>query len=128
MTSAELERRSPETPNPKHDIDKDRTSVVRRMSGTMKIIRTGAAMLRGRLPGTVRATRTGAHGATTALQRLPDSTLRWLTASSLGLAAGLHLAGAPRLVRAAGVAPALIMEAAIALRPSKPVVPTDADR
>ena len=60
---------------------------------------------------------------TTALQSLPDSTLRWIAATSVGLAAGLRLAGAPRLVSAAGAAPALIVGAVIALRPTEPVVP-----
>ena len=46
-------------------------------------------------PTAARATRAGARGTTTTLQRLPDSTLRWLAASSIGLAAGLRVAGAP---------------------------------
>ena len=65
------------------------------------------------MPGSVHATRAGASGATSALQLLPDSTLRWLAAASVGLGAGFCLAGAPRLVIAAGVAPALILGAAI---------------
>ena len=84
--------------------------------------RTLATLLR-RIPGTIRATRTGAHGTTSALQTLPDSTLRWLAATSVGLGAGFYLARAPRLVIAAGVAPAVIMGAAIALRPVEPVDP-----
>jgi hypothetical protein len=89
----------------------------------MRFVRTGATTLGERLPETVRAMRVGAHQATGALQRLPDSTLRWLAAGSVGLAAGFQLAGAPRLVRAAGAAPALLIGAAIALRPTEPVVP-----
>jgi hypothetical protein len=92
------------------------------------IARTSAAMLVARIPGTMRATRVGAHSTTSALQTLPDPTLRWLAASSAGLSAGFYLAGAPRLVVAAGVAPALIMGAAIALRPSQPVLPWAATR
>ncbi len=57
---------------------------------------------------------------TVALQILPDSTLRWLAAASVGLAAGLRLAGAPRVVAAAGVTPALMLGAAIVLRPIEP--------
>jgi hypothetical protein len=67
----------------------------------------------------MQATRNGASATTSALQTLPDSTLRWLAASSVGLGAGLYLAGKQRLLIAAGVAPALIMGAAIALRPHK---------
>ncbi len=65
----------------------------------------------------MRATRTGAQGTTSALQGLPDSTLRWLAAGSMGLGAGLYLSGAPRVATAAGVVPALIFGAAMVLRP-----------
>lgn len=83
--------------------------------------RKRVAMLIGHVPAAARATQAGARGTTSALQRLPDSTLRWLAAGSIGLAAGFQLAGVPRVIRAAGVAPALFMGAAIALRPSVPV-------
>ena len=82
--------------------------------------RAAVATLVGRVPGAARATGAGARGTTGALQQLPDSTLRWLTASSIGLAAGLQVAGAPRWMQAAGIAPALFMGAAIALRPGGP--------
>jgi hypothetical protein len=78
-------------------------------------------MLIEHAPAAARAAQAGARGTTSALQRLPDSTLRWLAAGSIGLAAGLQLAGVPRLLRAAGVAPALFMGAAVALRPTEPV-------
>jgi len=83
----------------------------------------------GRMVGSIPATRaraatvTAGAGATTkALQALPDSTLRWLTAGSVGLGVGLYLAGAPRLATAAGVTPALMMGAAMVARPTVPVV------
>jgi hypothetical protein len=72
------------------------------------------------VPGTVRGTRAGAADTTSALQTLPDSTLRGLAATSVGLGAGLYLGGAPRLVVAAGVVPALAAGAAIMLRPGDP--------
>src|ERR1035437_2297749 len=108
------------------------TTVVRRVSGAVegaragvtKSAHSGIAMFKARLPGTIKATQTGAQATTTALQALPDSTLRWLAASSVGLGAGLFIAGKQRLLIAAGVAPALIMGVAIALRPAKPVAPT----
>ena len=67
----------------------------------------------------MRAARTGAQGTTGALQTLPDSTLMGVAATSIGVGAGFYLARAPRLVVAAGIAPALIMAAAIVLRPLK---------
>lgn len=63
----------------------------------------------------------GACDTRSELQRLPDSKLRWLAASSVGLGAGFNFASAPRLIVAAGLAPVLIMGAAVALRP---IVPT----
>ncbi len=123
MTNEAPEEQIPGTPNPAHDLEEVRPSVVERASGAMRSVRTGATALGRRLPGTVRASGTAGHQATAALQRLPDSTLRWIAATSVGLAAGLRIAGAPRLVTAAGAAPALLMGAAIALRPTEPGVP-----
>jgi uncharacterized protein YjbJ (UPF0337 family) len=124
MTIAESERRSPGTPAPVRELHEQRARAVRRMSGAIALAGRGATTVLERVPGAVRATWAGAHGATSALQGLPDSTLRWIAAASVGLGAGLRLAGAPRLVSAAGAAPALIVGAAIALRPIKPDVPT----
>ena len=119
MTVTKPKRRSPETKAQTRDRRGHLAGAVRRVSGLLGIARASAAMLIARAPGTMRATRVGAHSTTSALQTLPDPTLRWLAASSAGLSAGFYLAGAPRLVVAAGVAPALIMGAAIALRPSE---------
>jgi hypothetical protein len=96
------------------------TSFGRHVTGAIRIARNGARMLVVRVPGTVLATRSGARDTTSALQKLPDSTLRWLAASSVGLSAGFYFSGAPRLIIAAGIAPALLMGAAIALRPIVP--------
>lgn len=128
MTNTESKRRSAGTPPPAHRLRGPLKSIVRRVSGAAKIARTNATRLIVRVPGTIHATRVGAHGTTSALQTLPDPTLRGLAATSVGLGAGFYLAGAPRLAVAAGVAPALLMGAAIVLRPSKPVVPAAADR
>ena len=116
-------RRPPDTLTPARDTQTHRAGVLRRVTGAIGIAPASAARLIARVPGALRATRAGAHGAMTALQTLPDPTLRWIAATSVGLGAGLRLAGAPRLVSAAGAAPALIASAAIALRPIKPVVP-----
>jgi len=92
----------------------------RGVSGVLKLARASGDLLAARAPGTLRSMKAGAHGMTVALQILPDSTLRWLAAASVGLAAGLRLAGAPRVVAAAGVTPALVLGAAIVLRPIEP--------
>ena len=124
MTIAKPKRRSPGTPAPAHDPRKHLAIVVRRASGAIAIARTGATRLIVRVPAALRVTRAGVDGTTAALQTLPDSTLRWIAATSVGFGAGLRLAGAPRLVSAAGAAPALIVGVVIALRPTEPVVPT----
>jgi hypothetical protein len=89
------------------------------VSGAFGLARTAATTLLARVPGTLNATQAAAHGTASALQSLPDSTLRGLAASSVGLGAGFYLAGAPRPVIAAGITPALIMAASMALRPSE---------
>ncbi len=120
MTVAHLKRGSLETAPDVEENQPLQVSAGRRAADAVEIARSRATTIVEGVPGTLRATRAGARGATTALQALPDSTLRWLTAASVGLAAGLTLAGAPRLVRAAGAVPALLMGAAIALRTTEP--------
>lgn len=129
MRIAKPKRRSPATLAPARDRRKRLAGVVRRVSVAVRKARTGATIVIVHVPRTIHATWAGAHGTTSALQALPDPTLRWLAAGSVGLGAGLSLAGAPRLVVAAGVAPALILGAAIVARPVEPVVLADgADR
>jgi hypothetical protein len=94
-------------------------STVRRVSGTIDFGLATAATLFAHVPRTARATGVTANATTRALQRLPDSTLQGLAASSIGFGAGLYAAGLPRLVTAAAVTPAVIIGAAIVLRPMK---------
>jgi hypothetical protein len=108
----------PATVSAEHEPRHRRADVVRGVSRSVTTVRSGAVTLADHAPGAMRATQARVSEATSVLQRLPDSTLRWLAAGSLGVAAGFQLAGAPRLVRAAGAAPALLMGAAIALRPT----------
>jgi hypothetical protein len=98
-------------------------SLVGRLPAAVKATQAGAANLVGRLPAAVKATQAGAQATTDALQQLPDTTLRSLAASSAGLGAGLYLAGKNRLLVALGVVPAIVVGAAIALRPHKTVTP-----
>jgi hypothetical protein len=95
-------------------------NLVGRASGAVALALATAGTLVAHLPGTARATRVGANTTTRALQRLPDSTLHGLAASSIGLGAGFYLAGLPRLVTAAAVTPAVLIGAAIVLRPDLP--------
>ncbi len=72
-----------------------------------------------------RPTLAGAAGLGATLQLLPNSMLRSLAATSVGLAAGFYLARAPRLMIAAGAAPAVVMAAAMILRPIEPAANLD---
>jgi hypothetical protein len=60
----------------------------------------------------------GAQRTTTSLQALPDTTLRLIAGASIGFAAGLSLAGAPRLMAVAALVPAMFVGSAIATRPT----------
>lgn len=117
MTIAESELGSGATPAVAHDGHPRLACAAGRISAAAGLVRATAMTLVRRTPGTIRATRLGARETTSALQALPDTTLRSLAASSLGLGAGFYLAGAPRLAVAAGLAPAALLGAAVVLRP-----------
>jgi uncharacterized protein YjeT (DUF2065 family) len=121
VTKSGRRSRAARTPSPDHG--RRGAGVARNLSRTLTAALSSAASLVGRMPGTLDATRTGARDAANALQALPDPTLRWLAAGSVGVGAGLFLAGKPRLIIAAGVAPALAMGAAMVARRVEPVVP-----
>ena len=129
MTNADAEERPAEPAGDALSTDLEiptrRARIAQGARNAVGTARAGVETIARRAPGTARATRTAARRTTSALQRLPDSKLRWLTASSVGLAAGFRLAGAPRLVTAAGAAPALFMGAAIALRRTEPAGPIE---
>jgi hypothetical protein len=69
-----------------------------------------------RLPGIATAGAEGAAESVRMLQELSDPRLELLAAFSLGVGAGLWMAGAPRLVTLAALSPALLVGVAIALR------------
>jgi hypothetical protein len=69
-----------------------------------------------RLPSIASAGAEGAAESVRMLQELPDPRLELLAAFSLGIGAGLWLAGAPRLVTLAALSPALLVGVAIASR------------
>jgi len=112
-------RRSRADRTPSADPGQRRAGVARHLSGAMSSAWATATTFVGRVPGTLDATRTGARQAARSLQTLPDPTLRWLAAGSVGLSAGLFLTGKRRLVIAASIAPAVAMGAAIVARPAE---------
>jgi len=78
-----------------------------------------ADQLADQLPTAFERVRSGAKSTVTRLQTMPDSGLRLLVAASIGLGAGLRLAGAPRLAMLAGFAPASVFGFAIVSRPNR---------
>lgn len=128
MTYEGSQLSSPDAQAPTEDGQTRHTGLSRHTKGAVKLVGRTTSRIIAHIPGTMGATQAGVHDAASALQGLPDPTLRTLAASSVGLGAGLYLAGAPRLVLVAGAVPAVIMSAVIALRPIEPLVPSEADR
>jgi hypothetical protein len=116
MKIARRERRSPQAPA----NDRADRGVGGRLASVTQVALGGATRFLSFAGGTARATGSGAADTTSALQALPDSTLRGLAATSVGLGTGFFLAGKSRLVVVAGIAPALLAAAAIIVRPSAP--------
>src|ERR1035437_838102 len=69
-----------------------------------------------RLPGIASAGAEGAAESVRMLQEVSDPRLKLLAAFSLGVGAGLWMAGAPRLVPLAALSPALLVGIAIVSR------------
>ncbi len=103
-------------------IDRARTGLSTAIGHVPSIAangRTRAEHVAEALPGAFGGMRTGAENTVTRLQTMPDSALRMMAAISIGLGAGLRLAGAPRLATLAGLAPASIFGFAILSRPRR---------
>ena len=89
---------------------------VDRVPEVLDSARTSAERAVASLPDAADRARLGVEETTTRLQTMPDSTLKLMAAASIGLAAGLQLGGAPRIVTIVAIAPALLAGGAIATR------------
>ena len=87
-----------------------------RVPDVLEAARSGVGQVADQMPAAVERTRVGAVRTTMTLQGMPDTTLRLIAGASIGLAAGLTLAGAPRLVSLAALVPALFAGGAEATR------------
>ena len=87
--------------------------------------RRRAGQVAERIPGAFEQVRSGAQTTVVRLQAVPDSGLRLAAAISIGLGAGLRLAGAPRLATLAGFAPASVFGFAILSRRLRPPLAQD---
>ena len=97
-----------------------------RLRGAVRIARTTGPMLGRRSVRAVAATRAGLGWTSRRVQAMPASTSQSLAAGSVGLGAGLLIAGAPRLVAATGVAPAVLIGASILMRARDQVIGPEA--
>ena len=95
-------------------------SAVDQVPDALGSARSSAEAAAARLPDAAERARAGVEETTTRLQTLPDEQLRMMAAASIGLAAGLFLAGAPRFIALAAAAPAMFAGGAIATRSSRP--------
>jgi len=102
--------------------EKGSSLLAARLRGVVRIARTTGPTLRRRSARAVAATRAGLGWTTRAVRAMPGSTSRSLAAGSVGFGAGLYFGGAPRLVAATGIAPAVVIGAAILLRPDEPAL------
>jgi hypothetical protein len=68
------------------------------------------------LPEVADRARTGAFETKRTLDAMPEPTLKELAVGSIGLAAGLYVAGAPRLVVLAAMTPGVVAAASVATR------------
>jgi len=99
-----------------------------RLRGAVRIARTTGPILGRRSARAIAATRAGVGWTSRRVQAMPASTSQSLAAGSVGLGAGLLIAGAPRLVAATGVAPAVLIGASILMRPREQVIGPEAAR
>jgi hypothetical protein len=91
--------------------------VIGRVPDALESARTGVEQIAEHVPDAVERTRVTAQRTTSSLQTMPDTTLRMVAAASIGLSAGLSLAGAPRLVALVALVPAIFVGGAVATRP-----------
>jgi hypothetical protein len=115
---------SPVLDAPATGVRKRAASLARHLPVATFIGRT-IARLRRYWPGAFHASRDGLRRTTSAVRAMPNSTIGALAAGSAGLGAGLFLGGAPRLVAAAGLAPAVALGAAVLSRPASRVEQSD---
>ena len=85
------------------------------VTATIESIRSTAVDVGDRMPMVVDGIHRGAVTGAREIDAWPESTRRLVAALSIGLGAGLAIAGAPRLVLAASLVPAVAV-AAIGLR------------
>ncbi len=86
------------------------------MSGAADAVRSTTDQVGERIPAVAEVVRDGAIESARTIQAMPESNQWLLAAFSLGLGIGLSVAGAPRLIVAATLAPAVLVVGLVAGR------------
>jgi hypothetical protein len=84
-----------------------------RVAEAVGTVRSTAEDVGSRMPEVIDSVREGAMEGARTIQAMPDPTQRLVAAFSLGLGVGLSVAGAPRLLVAAAMTPAIVVAATI---------------
>ncbi len=79
------------------------------VTATFESIRATAGDVGDRVPGLVDGVRNRAAAGTREIDGWPEQTRRLVAAASIGLGAGLAIAGAPRLLLGAALVPAIVV-------------------
>ena len=87
-----------------------------RMSDAVDALRATADQVGDRIPAVIDTVRDGALEGAHTIQAMPENNQRLLAAFSLGLGLGLSISGAPRVIVAATLAPAMFVAAMIVSR------------
>ena len=92
------------TTSPRETANED---APRDVTARFESIRSTAGEVGDRVPGLIDGVRTGAASGMRKVNAWPEQTQRLVAAVSIGLGAGLALAGAPRLVLGVALLPAI---------------------
>ena len=84
-----------------------------RVADAVGTVRTTVEDVGSRMPEVIETVRDGAMEGARTIQAMPDPTQRLVAAFSLGLGVGLSVAGAPRLLVAVAMTPAIVVAATI---------------
>lgn len=112
MTTNDVKTRKPDIDLASGDADTYESRVHELAASARDLagqIEDGSARLVDRVPATVEAVRGSALDAARTVEAMPEPTRRLLATLSLGIGAGLYLAGAPRVVTLLAFAPALLV-------------------
>jgi hypothetical protein len=90
------------------------------LADTMDAVRSTAGTVGDRLPDVIETVKASASEGARTVQAWPEPTQRLAAAFSLGLGVGLTLAGAPRLLVAGSLVPAIAVAATVLAREPKP--------